>query len=336
MLPEPRFRPRSGCAAKIQEYKTAITHADRVILAPPPDSPGVMDLYILIEHIGFNGPVTVWDTRSLRDDDLIKAMTHPHKNWDYWVQAEKLRVHADWLIGLNGSRAMTLYGRVAKAIPVGRVLSAMLSTFPVLPPPANKSDNGLDAASFQARMLRAFGDSPKDALVMLQRAWEQGRISYPFDGSGIQPLEKSVEHSQDPIQAVFHGAGRREDHPQSLLADWLESLRDVSPWVQDPALKQYGKNIPLGSARSRINHLEQLVTQGWVDADSMQLTSAGQRIHQQLPQSLTDLGMTVLWARALDPHLSGSKDGESGGALKKFRAWSEKYVVDLISLIGKG
>ncbi len=338
MLPEPRFRPRTGCAAKIQECKAAIVHADRIILAPPPDPPGIMDLQMLLDHVGFVGPVTVWDTHSLRDQDVIRAMASPMEDTDYWVQTEKLRVHADWLIGLNGSRAMTLYGRVSKAIPVGRVLSAMLSTFPVVPlsPPTENPDSPLDAATLQARTLRAFGDSPKDTLVTWQHAWEMGRISYPFSKDPIRLLEKPSVHPKDPIHALFEGAGRRENHPPSLLADWLESLRDISPWIHDPTVKNQGRNIPLGSARGRINHFQQLIQQGWLNPDEMLLTSAGRRVHEQLPASLTDLGLTALWTRALDPRVSGEKIGEGSDMLTKFRAWSERYVVDLISRMGKG
>ncbi|PKY11747.1 hypothetical protein B1757_02855 [Acidithiobacillus marinus] len=338
MLPEPRFRPRTGCAAKIQECKSAIAQADRIILAPPPDPPGMMDLQILLDYVGYVGPVTVWSTHSLRDQDMIRTISSPVEDADYWVQAEKLRVHADWLIGLNGSRAMTLYGRVSKAIPVGRVLSAMLSTFPVVPlsPSTEDQNSSLDASTLQARTLRAFGDAPKDTLVAWQRAWEMGRISYPFSNEPVRFLEKLSAPPSDPLYALFQGAGRRENHPPCLLADWLESLRDVSPWVQDPALKSQGSNIPLGSVRGRVNHFQHLVDQGWLDPHEMRLTDAGRRVHAQLPASLTDLGLTVLWSHALDPRVSIGKIGEGSDVLQKFRAWSDKYVVDLISQMGKG
>lgn len=339
LLPEPRFRPRTGTTDKIRECKAAIARSDRVILAPPPDPAGLMDLRILIDYAGFNGPVTIWDTTSLRDTDLLQAIAHPRKDVAHWVQVEKLRVHADWIIGLNGSRAMTLSRRVATAIPVGRVLSAMLSTFPVNETGLSRqSESGMDTAILQARILRGFGCSPENALILLARAWERGQITYPFVTSGkIALLEKDPVPS-DPVYAAFQGTGSRKNSPQHLLADWLESLRDVSPWVQDDALKLAARNIQLGSARGRMNHFTQLIRQGWVDPATMKLTPLGQTIYQKLPESLTDLGMTVLWTQALD-RLSHSEKGEETELetrLLAFRSWAEKYVVDLVSLLGKG
>ncbi|MBE7562694.1 hypothetical protein H7F10_06960 [Acidithiobacillus sp. HP-6] len=340
LLPEPRFRPRSGTTERIREYKSAIMRCDRVILAPPPDPAGLMDLQLLLDYAGFNGPVTIWDTTSLRDEDLVRAIAHPRKDVAHWVQVEKLRVHADWIIGLNGSRAMTLSRRVATAIPVGRVLSAMLSTFPVNETGLSRqTESGMDTAILQARILRGFDFPPEDALIQLARAWERGQITYPFITSGkITTLEQYPTAPSDPVYAAFHGSGSRENSPQHPLADWLESLRDVSPWVQDDALKLAARNIQLGSARGRMNHFTQLIRQGWVDPATMNLTPLGQTIYQKLPESLTDLGMTVLWTQALDRLSHGEKDEETEleTRLLAFRSWAEKYVVDLVSLLGKG
>lgn len=329
LLPEPRFRPRTGSGEKIREYKSVIARSDRVILAPPPDPPGLMDMQLLLDYAGIADPVTVWDTTSLQDEDVIHAIMHPRKDLDGWVQSEKARVHADWIIGLNGSRALTLYGRVSNPIPIGRVLSAMLSTFPVNP--SVPTGSTMDAALLQARMLRAFRTPPKDTLILLQQAWERGGITYPFGSAGsIKLLGGRVA---DSLRAVFNGCGQREARRQIHLADWLESLRDISPWVQDPALKEQARHIQLGSARGRMNHLDQITRQGWMDPADFCLTRGGQAVYEKIPASLSDLGMVALWAQALD---ANTLEHGWKGPLSAFASWAEKYVVDLVSNIEKG
>lgn len=337
LLPEPRFRPRPGTTGKIRECKAAIARSDRVILAPPPDPAGLMDLQLLLDYVGFDGDVTVWDTTSLRDADLTRSIAHPRKDVSHWAQTEQLRVHADWLIGLNGSRAMTLFGRVSTAIPVGRVLSAMLSTFPVNDASVfRQSESEMDTAILQARMLREFNHTPEDTLMLLSRAWESGHITYPFiNGPGKITLLRKDPGRFGSLYAAFQGEGSRENSPSHLLADWLESLRDVTPWVQDPSLKLSARHVQLGSARGRMNHFAQLVKNEWVDRSAMKLTPLGQKIHQKLPESLTDMGMTVLWAQALDS-LARSEKNAFESQLLAFRSWADKYVVDLVSLLGKG
>ena len=329
--------------------KAALTEVDKICLAPPPDLPGLFDLSLILSSAQRKDvAVEVWDTRSLRVEDLIRAIESPRQDVGAWADAERIRVYADWIVGLNGSRAMTLYGRVAKAIPVGRVLSALLGTFPPKPQDLCPAER-FDTATIQAWMLREHGWQPSRTLMTLQSHYEQGRITYPFTSrrhaygsasafpGAIQIRKREPLVREDPLLAALYQREQRVAHgdvaPTTFglcpQADWLESITDLRPWITDPHLREQAHGIQLGSPRARMGHLARLIEYGWVDPVRLDLLPAGKQVMEILPKSLTDLGTVVAWEKRLE-HVAMSQM-----PARAFQSWAERYVTEFLGWLQK-
>lgn len=348
MLPGPRFRPVSGKIVKLKMLLQEASQTEKIVLAPPPDLPGLFDMSQIIAALQKREiELEVWDTRSLHPNDLAKAIQSPRKDTGSWAEAERVRVYADWIVGLNASRAMTLYGRVSKAIPVGRALSAMLATFPVRPMELRPAEL-FDTASLQAWMLREHGWPATQTLKALQIAYERGAITYPFTTrrhrygeaspfpGGIQ-LRIPADSTRDPLlDAIRHReevVARGDMEPKTFglcpQADWLESLTDLRPWIRDDRLRQQAAGVQLGSPRARMDQLRRLIEAGWVDPSRLTLLPPGKRVLEVLPASLTDMGTLSLWERKLEEVALGE------GSAKAFQAWAERYVTEFLYWIQK-
>lgn len=115
--------------AQLKKIKDALVGADRVIHAGDPDREGQRIVDLILAALGFRGPVDrVW-LKALDEGTIRKAFNNLRPNSEPQYQnlsdASDARAKADWLVGMNLTRAMTIANR--SMISIGRVQTALLA-----------------------------------------------------------------------------------------------------------------------------------------------------------------------------------------------------------------
>lgn len=129
-----RLEPRKdeGVAAQIKVIRSFLSRADCVVNAGDPDREGQLLVDEVIEECGYTGKtLRVWLT-SLNDAAVAHALAHLEENARYahLHDSALARQRADWLVGFNATRAMTIKGREAGYVGImgqGRVQTPTLA-----------------------------------------------------------------------------------------------------------------------------------------------------------------------------------------------------------------
>lgn len=126
------LKPRKDCMAQIKIIGTLLKNADHVVNAGDPDREGQLLVDEVLEHFKFSGKVSrIW-LASLDSKSINKALNNLTDNKEHAPlrDAARARSQADWLVGLNATRAMTLLGRDAGldgVLSLGRVQTPTLN-----------------------------------------------------------------------------------------------------------------------------------------------------------------------------------------------------------------
>jgi DNA topoisomerase III len=118
---------KPDCKDQIQKIKELLSGADLVINAGDPDREGQLLIDEILAELKFKGKVErVWLT-SLTPEGIRKAFRELRPNQQYrpLCDAAMARSHADWLVGMNLTRAWTL--KSGAMLSVGRVQSPTLA-----------------------------------------------------------------------------------------------------------------------------------------------------------------------------------------------------------------
>lgn len=114
MIPENwKLKPRKDADQQLGVIKELMGRASSVVHAGDPDREGQLLVDEVLTMFGYKGEVArIW-LASLDDKSVAKALASLRSNEDYQPlsQAALGRSRADWLMGFNATRAMTLFGR---------------------------------------------------------------------------------------------------------------------------------------------------------------------------------------------------------------------------------
>lgn len=130
--PEWRLKVRSDTAAQLKIIQKLLKQASCVVNAGDPDWEGQLLIDEVLEHFNYSGPVQrIW-LASLDPRSVAKALANLTDNGEYAPlrDAARARSQADWLVGLNASRAMTILGRESGyqgVLSLGRVQTPTLN-----------------------------------------------------------------------------------------------------------------------------------------------------------------------------------------------------------------
>jgi DNA topoisomerase-3 len=122
-----RKRPRMGARKQITEIRSALASAERVVNAGDPDREGQLLIDEIIAHCGYRGPVDrVW-LQSLTPEAIRAAFgtLRPNAAYQPLSRAAEARQRADWVVGMNLTRAWTL--SAGRLLSVGRVQTPTLA-----------------------------------------------------------------------------------------------------------------------------------------------------------------------------------------------------------------
>lgn len=130
MLPE-RFQltPIATSRAQVTVIQKLLKQADRVVVATDPDREGEAIWRRIAQWVGLAQPADrLWlaeNTPAAIRDALTRLK--PDAAYDALARAAEARAHADWLVGLNATRAFSLrHGAPGQPLSVGRVQTPTL------------------------------------------------------------------------------------------------------------------------------------------------------------------------------------------------------------------
>lgn len=133
MIPrEWRLKPKESARAQLQVISNLLGEAATVVNTGDPDREGQLLVDEVLEHFSYSGPVQrIW-LASLDSRSIQKALATLKDNRGYanLRDSARARSQADWLIGMNATRAMTLRGRESGrdgVLSMGRVQTPTLA-----------------------------------------------------------------------------------------------------------------------------------------------------------------------------------------------------------------
>ena len=127
-----KLRPKENALTQLQVINHLLSEAEMVVHAGDPDREGQLLVDEVLEHFHYTGPVQrIW-LASLDSRSVQKALATLKDNRDYanLRDAARARSQADWLIGMNATRAMTIKGREggrSETLSLGRVQTPTLA-----------------------------------------------------------------------------------------------------------------------------------------------------------------------------------------------------------------
>ena len=132
IVPQPwMVDPKKESKKQLGVIKKLLRSASEVCIATDADREGEMIGWEILEHCNFRGPITRLWLSALDESSIRKALgsIRPGQQTYALYQAGLARSRADWLVGINLTRAYTLLGQqqgVRGVLSVGRVQSPAL------------------------------------------------------------------------------------------------------------------------------------------------------------------------------------------------------------------
>ncbi|GGX80993.1 DNA topoisomerase 3 [Litchfieldella qijiaojingensis] len=174
-----RLTPRPKARGQLAVIRRLLKRATNVVHAGDPDREGQLLVQEVIHYLGWKGPVSRLLVSDLNRPAVVKALAHLDDNARYQplYRAAEARSRADWLYGINLSRAWTLVGRQAGhdgVLSVGRVQTPVLGLV---------VRRDAEIAAFQPRPFHVLWADLAVEHGQL-RAWWQPGEHHPLDDLG--------------------------------------------------------------------------------------------------------------------------------------------------------
>ncbi|MGE4269178.1 MAG: DNA topoisomerase 3 [Acidithiobacillus sp.] len=123
-----KLRAKDDAKAQIKVIRDLLKKASVVVNAGDPDREGQLLVDEILEELGWKGPTQrIW-LAALDEQSVKKALANLKDNREYQklCNAAKARSRADWLMGMNLTRAYTLRNSGSGVVSVGRVQTPTL------------------------------------------------------------------------------------------------------------------------------------------------------------------------------------------------------------------
>uniref|UniRef100_UPI003AF54D82 DNA topoisomerase III n=2 Tax=Thiolapillus sp. TaxID=2017437 RepID=UPI003AF54D82 len=299
------LRPKPAAKKQLSLIGKLIKSADEIVNAGDPDREGQLLIDEVLEHFGNNRPVRRFWVSSQDSVTVRRGLSALKDNREYagWADAARGRGRADWLIGMNLSRAFTLRaqrGGSRALLTVGRVQTPTLALVVA-----------------RDREIEAFKPVPYHTI----------RAEIAHAGGSFPAAWKAKED-----QAGLDAEGRLVDTAvaDALVAAVTGQAGNVAEYKQE-AKKQ---NQPLAFALSGITALasskfgysaEDVLNTCQALYETHKLTSYPRTDCAYLPESQHADAPQVLDAiKHVNPALAGIVDGADTGI--KSRTWNDSKI----------
>lgn len=210
ILPERwQLVPRSQARTQLAVLRKLIKSADSVVHAGDPDREGQLLVQEVLNHLGWRRDTQRLLVQDLNRPAVVKALGQLEDNRRYQplFEAAEARSRADWLYGINLTRAWTLIGRQAGfdgLLSVGRVQTPVLGL-------VVRRDR--DIAAFEPKPFYVLWADLRVASGSL-RAWWQPGEQHPLDGSCFDEQGRLLD--PNPAQALTQHLMGAEGHLAQL------------------------------------------------------------------------------------------------------------------------
>lgn len=124
-----KLEAKEDAKAQIKVIRDLLKKADLVVNAGDPDREGQLLVDEVLEELGWKGPTQrIW-LAALDEQSVKKALSTIRDNREYQnlCNAARARSRADWLVGMNLSRAFTLQNSGGGVVSIGRVQTPTLA-----------------------------------------------------------------------------------------------------------------------------------------------------------------------------------------------------------------
>lgn len=218
--------PKPDARAQLAIIKGLLASASSVVNAGDPDREGQMLVDEVLEHFQWRGPtqrVLIHDTTP---QTIRKALAKLKPNAEFapLFAAAKCRSRADWLVGMNLTRAVSK--RIGLTASIGRVQTPTLALI---------VNRDAEIANHKARVfytLHAHVSTASDALVM-RHDTEHDRI---FDKADAKRIADALLNKVVEISVTEKAATENAPLPHTLATFHKEGERRFG-WTADQALK---------------------------------------------------------------------------------------------------
>lgn len=133
IIPNPfKLHPKADAEIQLRAIGAMLKSADEIIHAGDPDDEGQMLVSEVIDYFGCTKPVMRLWLSALDEASIGRAMNglKPDSNYRGFYESALARSRADWLVGINLTRACTIMGRQRGAespLSIGRVQTPTLA-----------------------------------------------------------------------------------------------------------------------------------------------------------------------------------------------------------------
>lgn len=174
-----QLTPRPKARGQLKVLRALLKQASEVVHAGDPDREGQLLVQEVIEYLGWRGTVSRLLISDLNRPAVQRALANLEDNAAYQplYRAAETRARADWLYGINLSRAWTLIGRQAGhdgVLSVGRVQTPVLGL-------VVRRDN--EIAAFVPRPFHVLWADFRVAHGIVRGWWQPGE-GQPLDDQG--------------------------------------------------------------------------------------------------------------------------------------------------------
>lgn len=238
-------------AEQFQVVKTLIGEADEIIHAGDPDREGQLLVDEVLDFVGNRKPVKRILLNALDETSILRAVADIRDNAEFFnlKQSALARSRADWLIGMNLSRAYTLaarrFGYDRLVLPIGRVKTPTLALV-VRREREIKNFKPVDFFTIRATFAHANGFfsaqfKPSKKMLELKAFDSEGRLidkkfaeelikkfsTAPFDGK-IFSYKTTEKKESQPLPFSLSGlqvaAGKAFGYTPQQVLDAAQSL----------------------------------------------------------------------------------------------------------------
>lgn len=202
-----KLLPKDGAKEQLALIGRILKEADQVVNAGDPDREGQLLVDEVLEHFGYRGPVKRFWVSAQDSVSIQRGLAALKDNRDFrgFADAALARGRADWLIGMNLSRAYTLRasrGGARQVLTVGRVQTPTLALV---------VSRDREIAAFKPKPYQVLYAELQHANGPFRAKWapEEGARGLDAEGRLIDPAE-----ARALVAAVTGRVGSLEGYEQ--------------------------------------------------------------------------------------------------------------------------
>lgn len=222
-----KLEPKAEMVGQLEKIRAALDRATEVVHAGDPDREGQLLVDEVLQHFGWKGPTKRVLINATDDATIKKAFARLEDNAKYQplTRAAECRQRADWLVGMNLSRAVTKMLSDEATISIGRVQTPTLGLL---------VRRHREIAQFKSEtfyVLRAVMDAGGATLEM--RHEPDPRL---LDAALARALAKAVQGQATALSVTVKPGVRRAPLPFDL-ATFQRTAENLFGWGANESLK---------------------------------------------------------------------------------------------------